>query len=263
MIKAKKSLGQNFLIDKNIIDKIVNVIDVRDKNILEVGPGTGNLTEKILNKKPNNFLVIEKDYNLVKLLQKKFNGKIQIINNDILKIEENSLSKEILTVYGNLPYNISTEILIKWIINMKEKKIWFNYLVLMFQKEVADRIISKFNTKNYGRLTILANWRLKIKKICDIHPSCFAPKPKVESTLLLFEPKRNFVKFVNPKNLEKITRVFFMHRRKMIKKPFLNLFKNDLNYALKMKLDLKLRPQNLNVDTYLNLTKKYESFISN
>lgn len=262
MIKAKKSLGQNFLIDQNIIDKIINIIDIRDKNILEIGPGTGNLTEKILKKKPKNFLVVEKDYNLVKLLKEKFNKKIEIMNNDILKVEENSLSKEILTVYGNLPYNISTEILIKWILNMKDEKIWFDYLVLMFQKEVADRIISDFNTKNYGRLTILANWRLKIKKICDIHPSCFNPRPKVESTLLLFEPKINFVKFANPKNLEKITRVFFMHRRKMIKKPFLNLFNNDINLALKMELDLNLRPQNLDFNTYLNLTKEYEALRS-
>ena len=262
MIKAKKSLGQNFLIDQNIIDKIINIIDIRDKNILEIGPGTGNLTEKILKKKPKNFLVVEKDYNLVKLLKEKFNKKIEIMNNDILKVEENSLSKEILTVYGNLPYNISTEILIKWILNMKDEKIWFDYLVLMFQKEVADRIISDFNTKNYGRLTILANWRLKIKKICDIHPSCFNPRPKVESTLLLFEPKINFVKFENPKNLEKITRAFFMHRRKMIKKPFLNLFDNDINLASKMELNLNLRPQNLDFNTYFNLTKEYEALRS-
>ena len=262
MIKAKKSLGQNFLIDQNIIDKIINIIDVKYKNILEIGPGTGNLTEKILKKKPNNFLVVEKDYNLVNLLKEKFNEKIEIINDDILKVEENSLSNEILTVYGNLPYNISTEILIKWILNMKDKKIWFDYLVLMFQKEVADRIISEFNTKNYGRLTILANWRLKIKKICDIHPSCFNPRPKVESTLLLFEPKINFVKFENPKNLEKITRAFFMHRRKMIKKPFLNLFDNDINLASKMELNLNLRPQNLDFNTYFNLTKEYEALRS-
>tara|TARA_B100000963_G_C22494806_1_gene610944 strand:- start:246 stop:1034 length:789 start_codon:yes stop_codon:yes gene_type:complete len=259
MIKAKKSLGQNFLIDKNIIEKIINIIDVKDKNILEIGPGTGNLTEKILKEKPNNFLVVEKDNNLAKFLKEKFNRKIEIINDDILKVEENSLCNEILTVYGNLPYNISTEILIKWILNMKDKKIWFDYLVLMFQKEVADRIISEFNTKNYGRLTILANWRLKIKKICDVNPSCFNPRPKVMSTLLLFEPKINFVKFVNPKNLEKITRVFFMHRRKMIKKPFLNLFNNDINLASKMELDLNLRPQNLEFGTYINLTKEYEA----
>ena len=258
MIKAKKSLGQNFLIDKNIIEKIINIIDVKDKNILEIGPGTGNLTEKILKEKPNNFLVVEKDNNLAKFLKEKFNRKIEIINDDILKVEENSLCNEILTVYGNLPYNISTEILIKWILNMKDKKIWFDYLVLMFQKEVADRIISEFNTKNYGRLTILANWRLKIKKICDVNPSCFNPRPKVMSTLLLFEPKINFVKFVNPKNLEKITRVFFMHRRKMIKKPYNQLFNNEKKIAYEMGIDLNLRPQNLDFNTYYELTRKYE-----
>ena len=262
MIKAKKSLGQNFLIDKNIIDKIVNLADIKNNNILEVGPGTGKLTEKIIEKKPSNFLVVEKDYNLVKLLKEKFEGKIKVINNDILKVKENSLSNEVLTVYGNLPYNISTEILTKWILNLKEKKIWFNCLILMFQKEVADRIISDFNNKNYGRLTILTNWRLKVKKICDISPSCFTPKPKVESTLLLFKPKINFVKFVNPKNLEKVTRVFFMHRRKMIKKPFFQLFNENKKLALKMGLDLELRPQNLDFDTYFNLTKEYESLRS-
>ncbi len=262
MIKAKKSLGQNFLIDPNIIDKIVNLVGIEDKNILEIGPGTGNLTEKILKKKPNSFFVVEKDFDLTKLLKQKFDNKIKILNDDILKVEENDLSDEILTVYGNLPYNISTEILIKWILNMNEKKIWFNYLILMFQKEVADRIISEFNTKNYGRLTILANWRLKIKKICDIPSSCFSPKPKVESSLLLFEPKINFVKFTNPKNLEKITRIFFMHRRKMIKKPFLKMFNDDKNLALKLGLNLELRPQNLDFGTYFNLTKEYESLRS-
>ena len=262
MIKAKKSLGQNFLIDPNIIDKIVNLVGIEDRNILEIGPGTGNLTEKILKKKPNSFFVVEKDFDLTKLLKQKFDNKIKILNDDILKVEENDLSDEILTVYGNLPYNISTEILIKWILNMSEKKIWFNYLILMFQKEVADRIISEFNTKNYGRLTILANWRLKIKKICDIPSSCFSPKPKVESSLLLFEPKINFVKFTNPKNLEKITRIFFNHRRKMIKKPFLKMFNDDKNLALKLGLNLKLRPQNLDFGTYFNLTKEYESLRS-
>tara|TARA_B100001057_G_scaffold461383_1_gene513298 strand:- start:611 stop:1399 length:789 start_codon:yes stop_codon:yes gene_type:complete len=258
MIKAKKSLGQNFLVDQNIIDKIVNIVEIKNKNILEIGPGTGNLTKEILKKRPSKFLTIEKDYNLVKLLREKFESNIKIINEDILKIDENYLSDETLTVYGNLPYNISTEILIKWILNINKKKIWFNYLILMFQKEVADRIVSDYNTKNYGRLTILANWRLKIKKICDISPSCFVPKPKIESTLLLFEPKINFIKFMDSKNLEEITRIFFMHRRKMIKKPFLKLFNGNQNLALNMGLDLKLRPQNLDFDTYFNLTKKYE-----
>ena len=192
MIKAKKSLGQNFLIDNNIIDKIKKIIDIKNKTILEVGPGTGNLTLAILKKKPKKLLVIEKDNSLSILLNKKFNKKINIINDDVLNIDENSLDSEILTVFGNLPYNISTEILCKWILNIKDKKFWFDYLILMFQKEVADRILSKYNSKNYGRLSILANWKLNIKKICDIKPSSFSPKPKINSSLLFFEPKKKF-----------------------------------------------------------------------
>jgi len=119
-----------------------------------------------------------------------------------------------------------------------------------------SRIISKFNTKDYGRLSILANWRLKIKKIFDVKPTSFQPKPKVESTVLFFEPKKNFFKLKNPRNLEKITRIFFMHRRKMIKKPFSILFKENIAYE--MGIDLNLRPQNLDFNTYYELTKKYE-----
>ena len=257
MIKAKKSLGQNFLIDQNIIDKIVNILELKNKNILEIGPGTGNLTEGILRKNPKKVLVVEKDNNLTNLLKEKFKNKIEVINKDILKIDENLLSAQTLTVFGNLPYNISTEILCKWILNNKEK-IWFDYLILMFQKEVADRIISDFNTKTYGRLTILANWRLHIKKICDISPSSFQPKPKIDSTVLFFQPKKEFFSFKNSKNLEKITRVFFMHRRKMIKKPYYQLFNGNNNIASKIGIDLNSRPQNLDFDTYFKLTKEYE-----
>ena len=261
MIRAKKSLGQNFLIDKDIIDKIVNILELKNKNILEIGPGTGNLTEGILKKSPKKFLVVEKDDNLARLLREKFKDKIEVINKDILRVDENSLSDQTLTVFGNLPYNISTEILCKWILNLKEK-IWFNALILMFQKEVADRIISNFNTKSYGRLTILANWRLNIKKICDINPLSFRPKPKIESTVLFFEPKKKFFLLKNSKNLEKITRVFFMHRRKMIRKPYYKLFNEKLSIASKIGIDLNSRPQNLDFDTYLKLTKEYENLRS-
>ena len=259
MTRAKKSLGQNFLVNENMIKKIISVIDITNKNILEVGPGTGNLTNEILKKNPNFFLAVEKDNNLAKELQKRFYNKVNIINNDILKINENSLCEKPLTVFGNLPYNISTEILIKWIMNMHYKKSWFDYLILMFQKEVADRIISKFNNKTYGRLSIIANWRLNIKKICDIGPHCFSPKPKVESSLLLLKPKENFINFESPKNLEKITRIFFMHRRKKIKTPFLQLFDKDKYLATKLGIDLNLRPQNLDFNTYFELTKEYEN----
>ena len=258
MIKAKKSLGQNFLINQDVIRKIVNIVDVDNKDVLEVGPGTGNLTSEILKRNPNKFLVVEKDHELANKLREKFNSNIKIINKDILEINENDLNNQILTVFGNLPYNISTEILIKWILNLNEKKIWFNYLVLMFQKEVANRIIAKYNTREYGRLSILTNWRLKVKKVCDVSPSCFQPKPKVESSLLIFQPKENFFDFINSKNLEKITNIFFMHRRKMIKKPYKQLFKNNTDIAYKLGINLNLRPQNLEPNTYFKLTKEYE-----
>ncbi len=261
MIRAKKSLGQNFLIDLNIIDKIVNIIELKNKNILEIGPGTGNLTEGILRKNPKKILVIEKDENLTTLLREKFKNKIEVINKDILEIDENLLSNQTLTVFGNLPYNISTEILCKWILNIKEK-IWFDSFILMFQKEVADRIISNFNTKSYGRLTILANWRLHIKKICDVKPVSFQPKPKIDSTILFFKPKKEFFLFRNSKNLEKITRIFFMHRRKMIKKPYNQLFNGDNSIASKIGIDLNSRPQNLDFETYFKLTKEYENLRS-
>ena len=261
MIKAKKSLGQNFLVDPNIIEKILNTIEIRDKNILEVGPGTGNLTYEILKKNPKKIVVIEKDNALVDILKDKFGSKIHVINEDILKINENALMDEKLIVFGNLPYNISTEILCKWILNIKENP-WFEYLILMFQKEVADRIVAKFNTKNYGRLSILANWRLNIEKICDVRPTSFSPKPKVDSSILFFRPKKNFLNLNNSKNLEKITRVFFMHRRKMIKKAYNQLFNENGKVISKLKIDLNLRPQNLDFETYFKLTKEYEKLRS-
>ena len=258
MIKPKKSLGQNFLTDKNILKKIVSIIKIKDKSILEIGPGTGNLTSYILKDNPKKLFVVEKDKHLATLLKKKFEDKIIIINNDILKIDEKNLYKEKFIVFGNLPYNISTEILAKWILNLNDKNFWFDSLILMFQKEVANRIISKFNSPKYGRLSILANWKLNIDKICDIKPYSFFPKPKVDSSLLLFKPKEAFYQFKNPKNLEKITRVFFNQRRKKLKTPFNILFKDNIEVSKSLKIDLNLRPHNLNDEIYYKLTKEYE-----
>ena len=258
MIKAKKSLGQNFLIDKNVLEKIVSLIKIENKSILEVGPGTGNLTSCILKNNPKKLIVVEKDKYLAKLLKKKFETNVVIVNEDILKIDENKLHEDKLIVFGNLPYNISTEILAKWVLNLDNKNFWFDSLILMFQKEVADRIISKFNSSKYGRLTILANWRLDIVKICDIKAGSFSPRPKINSSLLFFKPKKNFYKLQNSKNLEKITRVFFNQRRKKIKTPFNILFKGNVNVIRNLKIDLNLRPHNLKEEIYYELTQEYE-----
>ena len=132
----------------------------------------------------------------------------------------------------------------------------------MFQKEVADRIIAKFNTSNYGRLSIICNWKLNIKKICDIKPESFSPKPKIDSSLLIFYPKENFVKIDNPNNLEVVTRIFFNQRRKMLKKPFNQLFNGDQKVLEKLNINLNLRPQNLSLETYYNLAFEYEKLRS-
>ena len=261
MIKAKKSLGQNFLIDKNIIDKIINIVSITNNEVLEVGPGTGNLTKEILRNNPSKMYLVEKDTFLAESLKDVIGEKVKIFNEDILKFDENLLSEKKIIVFGNLPYNISTEILSKWITNLKNDY-WFSDLILMFQKEVADRIIAQFNNSNYGRLSILANWRLNINKICDISPDSFSPKPKIQSTLIHFTPKKNFAEIKDSLNLEKITRIFFSHRRKMLKKPFNQIFNGNYDLLNKLNINLNLRPQNLDFDTYYKLTMEYEKLRS-
>ena len=261
-IIPKKSLGQNFLIDKNIIEKICNAANIkRNNNVLEIGPGTGNLTDFILQKKPKKFHVIEKDERLIKNLNQRFDDKITIINEDILKYDLKLLSDKDLIIFGNLPYNISSQILANFI-NYSYSEFSYKKLVFMFQKEVADRILAKDNSKNYGRLSIFSSWKLNIKKIMDINPSSFFPKPKVMSSLLIFEPKINYIKFKNSKNLEHITNVFFNQRRKMIKKPLNILFKSSKEVIDELNLNINLRPQNLKKETFYKICLIYEKLIN-
>ena len=261
-IIPKKSLGQNFLIDKNIIEKICNAGNLKkNDNVLEIGPGTGNLTESILQKKPKKFYIIEKDERLVKNLSKRFKNKLIIINKDILNYDLKLLSDRDLIIFGNLPYNISSQILIN-LINYSSSKFSFKKLILMFQKEVADRILANDNSKNYGRLSIFSSWKLNIKKIMDISPSSFFPKPKVMSSLLIFEPKINYMRFKDSKNLEHITNVFFNQRRKMIKKPLNILFKSSKEVIDELNLNINLRPQNLKKETFYKICLIYEKLIN-
>ena len=261
LIKPKKSLGQNFLIDKNILKKIVTMSKILNKDVLEVGPGTGNLTEYILKEKPNKIFLIEKDKSLCDQLQLKFQNKVEIKNNDILKINEKNISNNKLVVFGNLPYNISTKIICNWVLKL-EKDFWFSELILMFQKEVADRIISKTNTSDYGRLSIFLNWKMNVKKVFDISPNCFYPKPKIQSTLVHFTPKKDYCRINKSKNLEMVTRIFFNQKRKKIKNPLKQLFNNYQEISEKLKIDLNLRPQSLSPESYCNIVREYEKLRS-
>tara|TARA_Y100000816_G_C26101102_1_gene583554 strand:- start:530 stop:1321 length:792 start_codon:yes stop_codon:yes gene_type:complete len=258
----KKSLGQNFLIDEKIIKLISETGDIKNYDkVLEVGPGDGALTQSLLNKKPENLTVIEKDEKLAKILKNKFGNKINIINDDMMKFSYQKFENSNLIIFGNLPYNISTQILVKWIkISNLDK--FCKKFVLMFQKEVADRIVADTNTRNYGRLTILSNWKMKIDKIIDIEPYSFKPSPKVKSTLLSMVPQRKFYPIKNIRNLEHITNIFFSHRRKMIRKPLGYLFNNIEEVTKKLSLDLKLRPQNIDKLTYYKICELYENLIN-
>ena len=261
-INPKKSLGQNFLIDSKIIDKIVEVGNIKKNDkIVEVGPGTGNLTIKILEKKPNYLTVIEKDEKLAEILNNKFKNNIKIINGDILKVDINDyLNNKNSIIFGNLPYNISTKILINWIRNDNIEK-YYKRFVLLFQKEVADRIIAEVNTKNFSRISIISNWKFNIKKILDISPESFFPKPKIKSSLLTFEPKKSFYNLNDAKNLEYVTNIFFNQKRKMIKKPMKFLFKNFEEVSKELSIDLNLRPHNLSNQTYYKICSYYEKLV--
>ncbi len=255
-IKPKKSLGQNFLIDKNIIKKISDVYPIKENSeILEIGPGTGNLTEFLIKKKPRKIFLIEKDKNLFLELKKKYNN-IEIFNNDVLRLPLKKIINEKTIIFGNLPYNISSQILIKFILN--KEKLPFRILIFMFQKELADRILAQPDTSNYGRLTILTNWKFTVKKLFDISPNSFYPKPKIQSTLLIFEKKKNFQLFKNPESLGKVTKIFFNQRRKKIKKQYKILFNNNNEIAQRLNIDLNCRPQNLKPETFYSLTQEFE-----
>ena len=265
MLNPKKTLGQNFLIDKNIIKKIVLLGKIKKADVLEIGAGTGNLTNEILKHAPRKIILVEKDFKLCQVLNEKFNIKkgIEILNNDILNLNiENKINKN-CTIFGNLPYNISTQILVKLI----KLKVWppkYKKLIFMFQKEVAERILAKHNSSQYGRLSIMTNWRLKITDSFRVSKNCFYPKPKVDSTIIVFEPVVNKIyKIKNINNLEKITQIFFSRKRKMINKGFSKLFKNSLFFSKKLNIDLTLRPSQISRDHYFKITECYEKYGKN
>ena len=256
-LRPKKSLGQNFLHDRNIINKIISVSKINSNDeVLEVGPGTGTLTKFIVSQKPKKVYVIEKDENLANALEKQYLNKVEVIKKDILKIPNEFYYGRKFLIFGNLPYNISTKILSNLCLN---KSLKVSKMILMFQKEVAERILADVNSKEYSRITILSKWKFDIKRVTDVKPNSFFPRPKVHSTVLEFVPKKKVHEIKDPGNLEKITRIFFSQRRKMIKKSINVLFKKvPFNYK-KFSVSPSDRPQNIDINKYLRIVNEYEN----
>lgn len=255
-MQFKKHFSQNFLIDQNIIQKIVLEIDPKsDENFLEIGPGAGAITKAIL---PfcKSIKLIEIDKDPVSKLHENYddNHKVQIIHNDILKVPFDDLDIiKPIRVIGNLPYNISTPILfhcVKYLSNIKD-------CVFMLQKEVADRICATNNTDSYGRLSIMLQYYFHPKILFNINPGCFYPKPKVYSTMIKLVPYENSNKLKDEQDFKKIVQNAFSARRKTIANALSNLVsKKDL---IDCNIDPKLRPENLNLNDYIKISNYYST----
>ncbi len=259
-MKFKKSLGQNLLIDKNILRKIVSVTSLNKKNVLEIGSGTGNLSNEILKCNPKKLICIEKDKNFSINLKEKFKAKknFTIINDDILKINLKRILLKDMIIVGNLPYNISSQILIKFI-RVYPWPPKFSKLILMFQKEMGEKIIAKIGNSDYSRISIITNSRFKILRYFYVSKSSFFPKPKVDSIVIEFEPIiKKTLKLKSIKTLEFITNTFFSNRRKMVNKVFKKLKIDDKDFIKSQKIDLSLRPEKLTIEQYFKISEYYE-----
>ena len=247
--KFKKSLGQNFLFDSNITDKIVKYSLPLSNTVIEIGPGAGTLTKSILKLNVNKIILIEKDQSLVKLLEnlKEKHDSIEIYNKDALSLPIWKLGNGTREVIANLPYNISTKILTNLLRNSSN----FSKLTMMFQKEVANRIIANPGEKNYSRLSVISQLNTRAKILFDIPETAFFPKPKIQSSLVQFTPYENKIYNFNFQNMEQLTRLVFSKRRKMLR----TIFKKEggASFLNSISIDPNIRPENLSLEEFCKL----------
>ena len=252
-VKINKSLGQNFLFDLNLTDKIVKKSEPICPTVIEIGPGPGGLTRSILKKKPTVLYTIDKDKQSEKMLtdiKKIYRDNLIIITDDALHYPIWELGDSPRQVIANLPYNTGTKMLTSWLKHIQH----FDLLTLMFQKEVADRILAKQGSKNYGRLSILTNWLTKSKKLFDIPSEAFIPRPKITSSVIQLKPLHKPLYDVSFESIEKITQMAFSQRRKMIKT---SLKKVNGQIILKeLNISPNLRPENLSIIDFCKIAKK-------
>ena len=253
-IYAKKSLGQNFIHNENFLNKLSNkIVSNSNTDIIEIGPGTGSLTDFLKSKDFNKLILIEKDTELSELLISKYKNekKVHVYNKDalILNLSDISKSEEVIIV-GNLPFNISSQLFINWI-SYDRWPPFYKKMYLMFQKELGKRIISKINNKSYGKLSVLAQSRCDVKELIEAPSSIFYPKPKVDGIVLEFTPIDKFAD-VDLKKLKIILKAAFENRRKKIK----NSLEEYSIYFDNWEIEKNLRPENVDVKTFCHLAKK-------
>ncbi|HCU59465.1 MAG TPA: 16S rRNA (adenine(1518)-N(6)/adenine(1519)-N(6))-dimethyltransferase [Alphaproteobacteria bacterium] len=255
-LMAKKALGQNFLLDQNVTDKIIrlslekqNLKDLSNFDVLEIGPGPGGLTRAVLSATPKSLTVIEMDERCVEIMNE-LKGiapcPMEILNADALTVDIATLRSQKLQIVSNLPYNISVPLLTGWL----EKTDKIEAMTLMFQKEVADRICAPIKTKDYGRLSVLAQLVCDVQRLWTLNPECFVPAPKVQSTVLLFKPLKDRPTNGVLQKVEKLTLAAFSQRRKMIRQSLKNV-PNLENLCLKAGVPLTARAEEITPQQYL------------
>jgi 16S rRNA (adenine1518-N6/adenine1519-N6)-dimethyltransferase len=253
-ITPRKSLGQNFLINTNIVNKMVRSLsDIAGSNILEIGPGLGVLTNALLERDIKSLTVIEADKKFLPLLEKTKvppNKLFRIINANALKLTEEELVAGYYKIVANLPYNISTMLLVKWL----KKMTFVDEIVVMLQKEVADRILATHSTSNYGRISVLAQYICHCEKLFDVEPDNFFPVPKVHSSIIKLTPKKPRVSLSDIKNIEKVCKAAFNFRRKVIRKSLKQIMESPELKLKKIGIDYNKRPEELTVDDFYKIS---------
>ncbi|MDM8335150.1 16S rRNA (adenine(1518)-N(6)/adenine(1519)-N(6))-dimethyltransferase RsmA [Wolbachia pipientis] len=259
LLKPKKSLGQNFILSREVTKRIVVLAgNLEDFNVIEIGPGYGALTREILAHNPKSLLAIEKDSNLEQYhnqLLSEHQGKYRIIEADALHVVEEELIERPVKVIANLPYNVSVALFLKWLNNIK----FFTSLTLMFQREVADRIIARPNSKDYGSLSVLSQLICDIRKEFDIEPKEFFPRPNVYSSVVTVNPLPTRKFAVNLEALTRLTRTVFAHRRKMLRNSLQNITSYTEAILENAKLSGNERPENLTVEQFCLLTNSMQT----
>ena len=255
-LDARKSLGQNFILDKNFTDKIVRAAgDLSEFEILEIGPGPGSLTRSILDAKAKKLLVIEKDQRCLQALQelKKFyQDRLEIIVGDALEIDETKIfPNKKFKIIANLPYNIGTVLLFKWLKISPQ----ISSMHLMLQKEVVERIVAKPGDNHYGRLAVMVNFLCETKMIFTVNKSVFTPPPKVTSAIVEIIPRDKPLFEVEFKKLEKLVAAAFNQRRKMIKSSLKGILKNSEEVLREIGINPELRAENLTIEDFCKIAK--------
>ncbi|MFL2485267.1 MAG: 16S rRNA (adenine(1518)-N(6)/adenine(1519)-N(6))-dimethyltransferase RsmA [Candidatus Neomarinimicrobiota bacterium] len=248
MVFAKKKWGQNFLVDNNLLEKIIKTINIKDtEHVLEIGPGQGALSEKLVDV-AKSLSMVEIDPDLIERLKvhEKLSG-LTIINQDILKVDLESLSIDSPVVVGNIPYNITSPIIF-WLIDHFDH---WDRAYLMVQKEVAQRLTASIGTKDYSRVTVMTSLFFDIEICFSISPNVFLPKPKVQSAFISITKRSDFdQKNVNVKKFSQVVRMAFNQRRKMLRNSLSTLTIN----SDKCNIDFTRRPEQLTVDEFIDIS---------